>query len=170
MKFASALAAVVGVVISLSNIAEAQIYQWVDEKGTVNYSDRPPQEQSHAGPVTIWRGGTSFAPAPATVPPTAAPRPGAAGGGAVTREAAAAPHEGQTDKQLRPVTGKFYTDEELKGLFIVCAFMGLGNEPKQRELFQLCEQIIALHEAAKEDQAYEVMKKAAPLLQELTKQ
>jgi hypothetical protein len=43
------------VLLSLSPLASAQVYRWVDDKGRVNYSSEPPPQGVQAITVPRWR-------------------------------------------------------------------------------------------------------------------
>jgi hypothetical protein len=63
--------------LSVSGIANAQVYKWVDEKGKIHYGDHPP-EQERASKLAVRKSPAAL-PQPTAEQPSALPSaPGAA--------------------------------------------------------------------------------------------
>ena len=73
----SKLTVAVCLCVSVSGIANAQVYKWVDEKGKIHYGDHPP-EQERASKLAVRKSPAAL-PQPTAEQPSALPSaPGAA--------------------------------------------------------------------------------------------
>jgi hypothetical protein len=78
-------------------------------------------------------------------------------------QATAAP-EARTTEKLRPASGKYYSDKELKDLLTMCVFAAFSQEEQHKSVYALCEELTKLHVAGKEAEASKVMQRVAQLM------